>query len=51
MHWEGEVRPEVSVTPHTVEIRLINGETIRVGEDEARAIERQGYGKRLDKKI
>jgi len=51
MSWEGDFRPEVSVTPHTVEIRLISGETIRVGEDEARAIERQGYGRRLDKSV
>lgn len=51
MRWEGSIRPEISVTPHTVEIRLINGETIRVGENEARTLERQGQGKRLDKKI
>lgn len=51
MHWEGSIRPEITITPHTVEIRLINGETIRVGENEARDLERQGYGKRLDKKI
>ena len=51
MHWEGDIRPKFTVTPHTVEIRLINGETIRVGENEARNLERQGFGKRLDKEI
>lgn len=51
MHWEGSLRPEITVTPHTVEIRLINGETIRVGENEARMLEQRGYGKRLDEKI
>lgn len=51
MHWEGNMRPEISVTPHTVEIRLINGETIRVGENEARMLEQQGFGKRLNEKV
>ncbi len=51
MRWEGSMRPEITVTPHTVEIRLVNGETIRVGENEARTLEREGRGKRLDKKI
>ena len=51
MSWEGSIKPEISVTPHTVEIRLIDGTTIRVGENEAESIERQGYGKRLDKSI
>lgn len=51
MHWEGNLRPEITVTPYTVEIRLINGETIRVGESEARMLEQQGYGKRLDEKV
>lgn len=51
MHWEGNLRPEITVTPHTVEIRLINGKIIRVGENEAGMLERRGYGKRLDKKI
>ncbi|MPN45338.1 hypothetical protein SDC9_192905 [bioreactor metagenome] len=51
MHWEGSIRPQITITPHTVEIRLINGETVRVGENEARTLERQGFGKRLDKKI
>lgn len=51
MHWEGSMRPEITVTPHTVEVRLINGETIRVAENEARMLEQQGYGKRLDQKV
>ncbi len=49
--WEGEFRPKLEVTPHTVEIRLINGETIRVAENEAESLERQGYGRRLDKRV
>lgn len=51
MEWEGDPMPEISVTPHSVEIRLISGEVIRVGEQEAESIERQGYGKRLDKEV
>jgi len=51
MEWEGSVRPEISFTPHTVEIRLISGETIRVSENEAKNIERQGYGKKIDKEV
>jgi len=51
MHWEGSIRPEISVTPHTVEIRLINGETIRVAENEAASLERRGYGKRIDQSV
>ncbi len=51
MSWEGSARPEITVTPYSVEIRLINGETVRVGENEAKAIEMQGYGKRVDKEI
>jgi len=48
MTWEGDPMPDISFTPHSVEIRLVSGEVIRVGEAEAKAIERQGYGKRLD---
>ena len=51
MEWVGDPMPEISVTPHSVEIRLISGEVIRVGEQEAESIERQGYGKRLDKEV
>lgn len=51
MSWEGDMRPRITVTPHTVEIRLINGKTIRVGENEAKAIEMQGYGKRMDTEV
>ena len=50
MEWEGDVMPNISFTPHSVEIRLISGEVIRVAEQKADAIERQGYGKRLDAK-
>ncbi len=51
MRWEGGGRPSIEVTPHSVEIRLISGEIIRVGEQEAKSIEKQGYGKRIDKEV
>ncbi len=51
MEWEGDPMPQISVTPHSVEIRLVSGEVIRVAEQEAEQIEREGYGKRLDKKV
>lgn len=51
MNWEGGGRPSIEVTPHSVEIRLISGEIIRVGEQEAKSIEKQGYGKRIDKEV
>lgn len=51
MSWEGNFKPEITVTPHSVEIRLINGETIRVQENEARAIEMRGEGKKVDTNV
>ncbi len=51
MRWEGDVFPEITVTPHMVEIRLINGETVRVAESEAKSIERQGYGRVIDEEV
>lgn len=51
MSWEGDIYPEISVTPHTVEIRLINGETVRVGENEAKSIEMRGFGRRIDQEV
>lgn len=51
MNWEGGGKPTIEVTPHTVEIRLVSGEIIRVGEQEAKSIEKQGYGKRIDKEV
>lgn len=51
MSWEGDYRPEITVTPHSVEIRLINGKTIRVRENEARAIEMRGEGKKIETEV
>lgn len=51
MSWEGNFKPEITVTPHSVEIRLISGETIRVQENEARAIEMRGEGKKVDTNV
>ncbi len=51
LEWEGDPMPKISVTPHSVEIRLVSGEVIRVGEREAESIEREGLGKRLDKEV
>lgn len=32
MSWEGDYRPEIRVTPHNVEIRLVDGRTYKVSE-------------------
>lgn len=47
MSWEGDVKPKITVTPHSVEIRLVNGETVRVKENASAG----GQGKSVDRKI
>lgn len=51
MSWEGDMRPQITVTPHSVEIKLIDGRTVHVRESEAKSIESQGYGKRVNENI
>lgn len=49
MSWEGEVYPDITVTPYSVEIRVLNGREVRLSVDEERIY--PGAGKVVDKEL
>ncbi len=46
MSWEGDFRPEIKVTPHNVEITLVDGRTFKISENVL-----PGSGNKVDTQI